>query len=133
MFRQAILSGKQSKFCNSFGSRPFGYVGECRCLMLPIDCIADFKSEEITALANLLFRQYNWPKALLMASISPSNADLFRPASAKKGPIIAFDLVECLLSWNDKEVGCEIILRYLLMGFGFYCSLYQANLRFKVS
>nr|CDS26768.1 hypothetical protein HmN_000694200 [Hymenolepis microstoma] len=36
MFRQAIVSDTQSKFCNSFESRPVGYVGECRCaLVLP--------------------------------------------------------------------------------------------------
>nr|CDS32004.1 hypothetical protein HmN_000398200 [Hymenolepis microstoma] len=31
MFRQALVSGTQSIFCNSFESRPVGYVGGCRC------------------------------------------------------------------------------------------------------
>nr|CUU98074.1 hypothetical transcript [Hymenolepis microstoma] len=40
--------------------------------LLPIDRIAD------------LSRQHKWPKAILMASISSSNADLFCLAATKK-------------------------------------------------
>nr|CUU97953.1 hypothetical transcript [Hymenolepis microstoma] len=52
--------------------------------LLPIDCIADCESERISALVNLVSWQHNWPKAILMTPISPSNADLFCPAAAKK-------------------------------------------------
>ncbi|VDO04406.1 unnamed protein product [Rodentolepis nana] len=52
------------------------------CSLFPIEFIADCESESITALVNFVSRQHNWPSANLMASISPSKADLLCPAAA---------------------------------------------------
>nr|CDS32943.1 hypothetical protein HmN_000477000 [Hymenolepis microstoma] len=42
MFCQAIVSGTQSEFRNSFDSWPVGYVGECHCLLLLLCLDSEF-------------------------------------------------------------------------------------------
>nr|CUU99494.1 hypothetical transcript [Hymenolepis microstoma] len=81
----------------SGGSSPFPPVGHIRDMLVGRILlfyegvspgnrvrIADCESERITALVKLVSWQNNWPNAIVMSSISPSNADLFCPAAAKK-------------------------------------------------
>nr|CUU97621.1 hypothetical transcript [Hymenolepis microstoma] len=65
--------------------------------LLPIDCIADCEFERITRLVNLVSRRHNWPEAILIAPISPSNVDLFYAAAAKNvnsSEVKAFSLTD---------------------------------------